>query len=223
MPANFWERDAAYRKRIGLIVPIVLAAYTVLFLATDRIRYEDIPRFIGWRGELEILPEITVIPDVVSVAEEAAPPQNVPRETVALNLTTRGDVVEAPVAATTESPPPVPVVEPGLGHAPVRVMERSAKPRDTSYSDEFMLLRQVNPIYPLHERAEGIEGMVTVEMKVDELGLVSEANVLSIIGPDSFGDAALDAVRQFLFVPPTINGQPTTIWVRLRFKFRITG
>jgi TonB family protein len=43
------------------------------------------------------------------------------------------------------------------------------------------------------------------------------------MGPDAFADAALAAVRQFIFEPPTENGKPTTIWVRLRVKFRISG
>jgi TonB family protein len=65
--------------------------------------------------------------------------------------------------------------------------------------------------------------MVTVEMRVDENGLVVEANALSTMGPDSFAESALEAVRQFVFEPPTENGKPKSIWVRLRIKFRING
>ena len=73
MPASFWERDAAYRRRIGVIVPFVLTAYAILFFATDRIQYEDIPRFIGWKGELEVLPEITVLPELATIATDPLP------------------------------------------------------------------------------------------------------------------------------------------------------
>jgi TonB family protein len=45
---------------------------------------------------------------------------------------------------------------------------------------------------------------------------------LSTVGPVSFEQSALDAVRQFLFQPPTENGQPTSMWVRFLIKFRIS-
>lgn len=222
MSASFWERDAAYRRRIGIIVPVVLAAYAILFLVTNEIRYEDIPRFIGWRGELEVLPEITVVPEVESIEAVPAPAEEVVRETVALDLATKGDVPDEPAPAVQPEVSPR-VIEPAEGKAEIRSMDRPGQRAAASYTDHFALIKGVEPVYPVFERDQGIEGMVTVEMKVDENGLVVEANVLSTMGPDSFAESALDAVRQFVFEPPTENGQPTTIWVRLRIKFRISG
>jgi TonB family protein len=227
MPASFWERDAAYRKRLGVIVPFVLVAYALLFFATNQIRYEDIPRFIGWRGELEVLPEITVVPEIESVEAEPAPNERVENETVALDLTAKGDVPAQPAPQAVAEVKPH-VVEAGEGKggegkAEIRSMDQPGRREPVSYTDHFALVKGVTPVYPTFERDQGIEGMVTVEMKVDENGMVVEANVLSTMGPDSFAESALDAVRQFVFEPPTQNGQPTTIWVRLRVKFRISG
>ncbi len=221
MPATFWERDAAYKRRIRIIVPFVLAAYVVLFVTTDRFRYEDIPRFIGWKGELEVLPEITVVPEVASIESEPAPREEVARETVALDLSAKGDVHDEPAPQVQPQVQPR-IVEPAEGKAEIRSMERPGH-REASYSDNFALIHAVTPVYPPFERDQGIEGMVTVEMHVDENGMVTEANVLSVMGPESFAESALDAVRQFVFEPPTENGQPTRIWVRLRVKFRISG
>ena len=223
MPASFWERDAEYRKRIGVIVPFVLAAYAILFIATDRIQYEDIPRFIGWKGELEVLPEITVMPELATIATEPLPNKEVTRETVALDLTPKGEVpaeTEKPAEKTEVQPRAV--ADPALGKAEIRSMENPGHRTPASYSDKFALIRAVEPVYPMDARIDGIEGMVTVEMLVNEHGFVEEANVLSLMGPDSFGESAINAVNQFLFEPPTENGQPTRIWVRLRIKFRIT-
>lgn len=229
MPASFWERDAEYRRRIYLIVPFVLAAYTILFFATGRIQYEDIPRFIGWKGELEVLPEITVLPELATMEAEPRPNQETSSETVALDLAAKGDVMAAgdkpsatPAEGTGTEVQPRPVTHPAHGNAEIRSMDNPGHRSPASYSDTFALIRAVEPVYPMDARRDGIEGMVTVEMLVDENGFVAEANVLSLMGPDSFGDAALYAVRQFLFEPPTENGQPTQIWVRLRIKFRIT-
>jgi periplasmic protein TonB len=222
MAASFWERDAAYRRRISVIVPLVLTAYAVLFFATDRIRYEDIPRVIGWRGELQLLPEITVVPEIGSAEAVPMPhKEEAVQQTMALDLAPVGEIRDAPPVPTeTEVRPRV--VEAAEGDAQIRSMEKTGRP-ETSYSQSFVLIKAVTPIYPAHERAEGIEGTVTVEMRVDEFGTVAEANVLSRVGPESFEHSALDAVRQFLFEPSMENGQPTSVWVRLRIKFRITG
>jgi TonB family protein len=221
MPATFWERDAAYRRRIAIILPFVLVAYVVLFLSTGRFRYEDIPKFIGWRGELELLPEITVLPEIPSMEAEPRPHEKQVRETMALDLAPKAELRSEPTPPVETDVKPR-VVAAGEKDAVVRSLEKPGQ-RETAYSDQFMLIRAVTPVYPPRERLQGIEGAVTVEMLVDEFGQVAEANVLSRVGPESFADAALDAVRQFQFQPPTENGQPTTIWVRLRIKFRITN
>jgi TonB family protein len=56
---------------------------------------------------------------------------------------------------------------------------------------------------------------------VNEEGRVERATVLSSLGPESFETASLDAVRQFLFRPPVRNGEPTSMWIKFRIKFRI--
>lgn len=220
MAVTFWQRDAAYKRRIRLIVPLVLAGYATLFLATGSVRYEDIPRYVGWRGELELLPEITVMPEIASVEAEPAPREDVVQETVALDLTPRGEV-------ETDQPPPVlaepkpRIAEAAEGTQEVRSIARPGQ-REPSYSDVYVILKMVKPVYPPFERAQGIEGNVTVELMIDEYGMVAIANVLSTVGPVSFEESALEAVRQFVFQPPTEHGQPTSMWVRFLIKFRIS-
>jgi len=45
--------------------------------------------------------------------------------------------------------------------------------------------------------------------------------VLSAIGPVSFQESTLGAVREFRFQPPTENGKPTTMRIKFLVKFRI--
>lgn len=92
-----------------------------------------------------------------------------------------------------------------------------------SYSETYIILRAIQPRYPDHERERGIEGSVTVELLVNELGTVSDANVLELVGPMSFQNSALDAVRQFEFQPPIENGLPTPMWIKFLIKFRINS
>ena len=92
-----------------------------------------------------------------------------------------------------------------------------------SYSETYIILRAIQPRYPDHERERGIEGSVTVELLVNELGTVSDANVIELVGPMSFQNSALDAVRQFEFQPPIENGLPTPMWIKFLIKFRINS
>jgi protein TonB len=92
-----------------------------------------------------------------------------------------------------------------------------------SYSETYIILRATQPKYPEHERERGIEGTVTVELLVDTEGNVAHANVLELVGPMSFQNSALDAVRQFEFQPPVENGEPTTMWIKFVIKFRINS
>jgi TonB family protein len=163
-----------------------------------------------------------VVPTVGSIETEPAPREKSVRETVALDLWRKGDVPTEPKPAPAPATEAQPVVDPGQGNAQFRSMDRPGE-RETAYTEDFALIKAVEPVYPPLERSEGIEGTVTVEMLVDEYGMVVEANVLSIMGPDSFAESALHAVRQFVFDPPKENGQPKRIWVRLRIKFRISG
>jgi protein TonB len=94
--------------------------------------------------------------------------------------------------------------------------------RAGSYAETYVILRAINPTYPQHERDRGIEGSVTVELLVDQFGMVAQATALNLVGPVSFQDAALDAVRQFEFQPPVIDGEPSTMWIKFIIKFRMT-
>jgi periplasmic protein TonB len=92
-----------------------------------------------------------------------------------------------------------------------------------AYSQTYIILRAVKPLYPEHERERSIEGAVTVELLVDTEGNVAHADVLELVGPESFSKAALDAVRQFEFQPPVENGEATTMWIKFVIKFRINS
>lgn len=91
------------------------------------------------------------------------------------------------------------------------------------YSESYVILHAVKPQYPEHERERSIEGAVTVELLVDTFGNVAHADVLELVGPESFSKAALDAVRQFEFQPPVENGEPSTMWIKFVIKFRINS
>lgn len=68
------------------------------------------------------------------------------------------------------------------------------------------ILRQTEPAYPETLRQQRIEGRVAVRMLVLEDGSVGDANVVSSSGYGEMDEAALDAVRQWQFVPARQDG-----------------
>ena len=68
------------------------------------------------------------------------------------------------------------------------------------------ILRQTEPAYPETLRQQRIEGRVAVRMLVLEDGSVGDANVVSSSGYGEMDEAALDAVRQWQFVPARQEG-----------------
>jgi TonB family protein len=222
MPGHTWDNDSSYRRRLAAILPLVIVMLAALMYATRRMTPDNMFKFVGWQGELELMPEITILPDVP--APEATPA----RAGRTPDVPALPDLADAP--GEFEANPPRVESEPARELSPafddlttvpsVKKPEREA----VSYSNTYVILRMVKPKYPPQELAEGIEGNVTVELLVDERGLVSSATVVSALGPPAFQQAALDAALQFEFQPPTDErGLPTTMWVKFLIKFRIYG
>lgn len=215
-------RDASYHRRLAVISALVVAAMAVAVVLGQRYIHRDDPVMVGWKGEMELLPEITIEPEVV--AAQAAPeprPRDAP-QTLAVSTTRESEFeIAPPVPAETPR-----ITEPDLLDLQARgasLSEATPLSRPISYSETYVILRTVKPVYPPEERDKGIEGSVTVELLVDEQGLVARANALNLVGPVSFQESALEAVRQFAFQPPVIDGEPTPMWIKFVIKFRMTN
>jgi TonB family protein len=216
------NRDASYHRRLTMISVIVIAAMCVTVLVGLRYRHLDEMKMVGWKGEMQLLPEITIEPDVV--LPDAAPEPK-PRETsqnVAIPVARSSTFeTDAPVKSTKprEDEPDILDVQ-ARGSA---LSEATHAPSPSSYSNTYVILHTVKPKYPEHERANGVEGSVTVELLIDTGGLVARANVLELVGPVSFQNSALEAVRQFEFQPPVENGVASTMWIKFVIKFRMNS
>jgi len=63
-----------------------------------------------------------------------------------------------------------------------------------------------DPEYPTLARQAGIEGTVVVKITVDERGRVMHASILQSTAQGIFDDAALTAVKQWVFEPAEQSG-----------------
>ena len=81
--------------------------------------------------------------------------------------------------------------------------------------ERLRVLHRVEPVYPSEARARRIQGDVTVEFTVNSQGEVVEARAAD--GPEELREAALDAIREFRFSPPSEG----TVTRRATMVFRI--
>lgn len=80
---------------------------------------------------------------------------------------------------------------------------------------------QVAPPYPPRARERGIEGQVTLKLRVSDDGQVEDVKVVDAEPPGVFEEVALAAVRQWKFEPARYKGQPVAISVSQRIPFRL--
>lgn len=147
-------------------------------------------------------------------------------KTVAVDRTER--VVTAPVAvnssvsriaSTSPAAQPGAEVAPsltvGTGSASANSLSALAQPvggsRPTAVMaqsdlEALVVVKRVPPVYPAIAKARRLSGTVVVEVKVGKDGKVSNPRMVS--GLPIFRDAAFDAVKQWVFKPARLNGQP---------------
>lgn len=217
---SFWEREQSYRRRLLVSVPISAAIVFFLFLTSDQVSLSEIDKRVGLEGYMQVLPEITVLSDNDPYRSEERERMLETMTTVDIDLLEHPDISK-PRLVNVERPKETEILD-FAEHDIYQVRTKASRVR-SSYSDKYVLLKMVEPIYPVRELNEGIEGTVTVELLVNEEGLVESATVLSLVGPVSFRESSLEAVRQFVFRPPTENGKPIAMWVKFLIKFRIFG
>jgi protein TonB len=80
-------------------------------------------------------------------------------------------------------------------------------------------LRHVPPVYPADAQANHVTGVVIIQARIEADGTVSRTLVLkSVPGLD---EAAVEAVRQWVFEPTLLNGQPTPVVMTVTVNFTL--
>jgi TonB family protein len=82
-----------------------------------------------------------------------------------------------------------------------------------------MLLTKVDPAYPPDAKAAGIQGAVVLKAIISTLGTVEGLTVVS--GPPQLTGSAMDAVKQWVYQPYLLNGQPTPVSTTITVNFTL--
>jgi TonB family protein len=78
-------------------------------------------------------------------------------------------------------------------------------------------IRKVNPEYPAIAQSARVQGVVILEVLIDQQGRVSDIRVLRSI--PLLDQAAIDAVRQWEYMPTLLNGVPVPVVMTTTVQF----
>ena len=80
-------------------------------------------------------------------------------------------------------------------------------------------LKHVPPVYPVIAQQARVEGIVIIEAIIGTDGRVKEARVLR--SKPLLDEAALTAVRQWVFTPTTLNSVPVPVMMTVTVRFQL--
>ena len=81
------------------------------------------------------------------------------------------------------------------------------------------LLRQPTPIYPPLAKQARISGVVHLEAVIGRNGTIESLRVID--GHPLLVQAALDAVRQWIYRPTLLNGEPVEVLTQIEVHFKL--
>jgi protein TonB len=142
---------------------------------------------------------------VIAVQHTRTPPDRVLGDVIS---TTRQSAAGSAVARSDAARPDAPVE--ASGARIVRVGQGVAPPRK---------IFDVKPIYPADAQAARVEGVVIAEIRIGTDGSVVDAVIKRSI--QMLDDAALDAIRQWRFVPTVVDGQPVEVVMIVTVNFSL--
>jgi protein TonB len=125
-------------------------------------------------------------------------------------------VVDPPPIEDTIPEIEVPVDEPAP--AAITAQESPAPPAETS---DMKVERRVDPIYPPASRRAGEEGTGVFRVLVDTNGRPLEVQVLRSSGFPRLDEAAVTAIRKWMFRAAVANGQNVQSWTRVQVQFKL--
>jgi protein TonB len=106
-----------------------------------------------------------------------------------------------------QPPPPPPVLTPAV---PVRVSGPIQPPRK---------IHNQAPVYPALALAARVEGTVVIDAVISATGAVQEARVITSV--PLLDEAALAAVRQWVFTPTRLGGVPVPVILTVKVEFKL--
>jgi protein TonB len=230
-PLEFYTYGAPDLKRlhpIHLRRSLVISNSAALFLAlaamviTKLLIHEtEIPRVVLTHSAVQLPPPVhaPLAPQLPVSPPAAPPPEGAPLPVP----DTEADPQQT-VLAQDESPANIGIGEgegEGVDTLFLAPEGETAPPYGMPvYVDELpQAITQVQPEYPDIARQSGIEGTVIIQALVGKDGKVLDTRVVHSI--PVLDDAALKAIKEWVFKPALTNNKPVAVWVAVPVRFTL--
>jgi TonB family protein len=217
------EVQPAERRRIRIGLCIAVLAHVGLFA-------------VSWPTIARSEPEPAPQPVRPVILHRLTPPSPPPPEATDAIRPLRGRPVPVPgpperlepivVRDATIEAPDAPDEEGGDDGNPLPFPEPPSLPRTDTIAvvgvdvEAPILLHEVVPVYPEPARIIRREGAVILSLVIDRSGRVDEVTVLRG-QPFGLTEAAVTAVRQWVFAPSTVDGRPVPVQYILTVHFSL--
>lgn len=155
--------------------------------------------------------------EAIELAPQASEELEVAAADEAPSATELPDTAPVPVPEEPQVAPPISEWTPQVAPDPIGVYP-AVPPGGT----QPQVVKRVNPTYPRSARNRGIEGVVVIRAIVRKDGRPDEVEILRDL-PMGLGDAARDAVRQWRFLPATVNGNTIDVYYTVTVRFTLKG
>ena len=101
-------------------------------------------------------------------------------------------------------------------------MEAPGAIRVSGESQHAKLVKQVSPVYPEAARQAGISGVVRLGVIITNEGRVRDTRVMNSAGM-GLDVAAMEAVKQWIYRPTLLNGEPVEVVATVDVNFALSG
>jgi protein TonB len=81
------------------------------------------------------------------------------------------------------------------------------------------LTGKISPLYPPEAKAAGVQGTVALKATIGKDGHVTNLSVVS--GPAMLQQSAMDAVKQWVYRPYLVNGEPVEVDTTLSVTYTL--
>ncbi len=81
------------------------------------------------------------------------------------------------------------------------------------------LVSQTTPVYPPQAKQDRVQGTVQLQVVIDIEGHVAEVSVLA--GPDALVASAVEAVKQWVYRPTLLNGEPVKVQTTVDVRYTL--
>ncbi|MCG8462298.1 MAG: TonB family protein [Holophagales bacterium] len=92
--------------------------------------------------------------------------------------------------------------------------------KEVGVAEEPVLLQDARPLYPARARRARVQGLVVLEVEVDETGRVAGVEPRNQLS-HGLTSEAIRAVRRFLYEPASYRGRPVPVRIEVAVRFSL--